>query len=101
MMLRDYMDYNDDRGAKRFMTNILREFADIARQAAEDTGFRVTVEEGATTLNGHALPSCVRVLTRDTRDHTPYWDRYNELKNAPPVLIPRRFVVGAYQEPAQ
>ena len=63
------------------ISNIKREYADIARQAAEDTDFPVVVRQIAKTVQGDVLPDDVGVWTYAvTRDHGPFWKRYDELK---------------------
>ena len=72
---------NDTKQDCDCISNIKREYADIARQAAEDTDFSVVVRQIAKTVQGDVLPDDVGVWTYAvTRDHGPFWKRYDELK---------------------
>ena len=63
------------------ISNIKREYADIARQAAKEIGFPVVVKQIARSVTGDVLPNDVSVWTYAVaRDHGPFWKRYDELK---------------------
>lgn len=70
------------KNASEFMTNILREREAIALQAARESGFELMyVHDDATDKNGRPVSDCVALYTPYKQlDHTPFWDRYDELK---------------------
>lgn len=64
------------------ISNIEAEFALLAEQAAALTGFDIYIDPHATDIYNRPVSGCVAVMSRDTGDHTPFWDCYAALKKA-------------------
>lgn len=65
-----------------FMRNVPKKCKDAIQQAARETGFDVHVEDVAFYGTGlRVLKGSISVFTREPgRNHTPFWDRFEEIK---------------------
>lgn len=61
-----------------FLGNIQKKYKHLVSQAASETGF--SIYTGLPSIPSARGSELVGVYTTDTRDHEPFWERYNELK---------------------
>lgn len=67
---------------KHFLSNIDAANADLIRQAAQETGAYIAIENEATCVNGIPLPGYVAVYSIDRKSKSDFWRRYDELRAA-------------------
>ena len=63
-----------------FMTNTKASNKEIILQAAKDTGFDIEVRNIATDSSGKVLDNYIEVHTKEHKDHSEFWDRFDELQ---------------------
>jgi hypothetical protein len=62
------------------LTNMLAAYEPLILQAAKETGFDIYVNDFAETMSGMPMMGYIEVRTRERRNHSPFWDRFDELK---------------------
>lgn len=61
-----------------FLGNTPKKYKHLVSQAASETGF--SIYTGLPSIPGAAGSELVGIYSTDTRDHKPFWERYNELE---------------------
>lgn len=79
--IQSHIQNTDTNTCDNFMTFIKSEYADYIKQAAEITGFNVYIGR-RTRHSGY-----VEVRTKDALDHTPFWNKFAELRDEEDVSI--------------
>lgn len=77
-------DWSDEK-YPRFMTNLDASMRAIVAQAAQETGYTIEVSDTATDMYGNVMRDNIAVYATERRDHTAFWLRYRELKDAQDV----------------
>ena len=62
--------------------NYRPEWRALLEAAAQNTGFKVFVDDNASDMHGHPVPGCIAVWSRESasRDHGPFWREFLRLK---------------------
>lgn len=63
-----------------FMSNIPAKYAELLQHAAAETNYEIIISEDATTRDGYPMPEYVAVYATSNRDHSKFWNRFDELK---------------------
>ncbi len=71
--------------ARAFIGNHPREDRPFLEQAAQEMGYKISIQEEATDVHGHLISNCIAVYTAEPgREHGPFWRRFRELKEPTP-----------------